>query len=1017
MSGTVFTGASYSDLEPALLSEFESARRKDPFGPVDILVGSNLLGVYLKRMLTGAAGELFNVRFSTFVDLISSLEVSSRRPPGPMLPAYGDRMIVSGLLDEQGLPAVFDGVSGTRGFGEALLATFTDLDEGGCSHDTAIDLLRDSGSAGVIRERLKGLFALYVRYRERVLEVGGDVHTRFSRAADLAGDIRNNTPLFVYGFYDFNELQWRLLGTLAAGQRVVLFVPWCEEEPYEFSRATIERLGREGFDIVQARPTGADRTGNVRKIVISAPGEVEEARAVVRRILDLAGTNGRRFNEIGVLLPSWEAYWPVLKSMLDEARVPYSAMRPSLADENRYARGALRLLGLLAGGIERGDLVDFLLSAPLSLPEGQSGLSDPFSLWVRKSAEAGMLGDSGWVVENGRFMELLLRADGDGGSSGEAAAARTVHKVLERLESGSGEFGARHSWSWFADRFTVLISDIFSESPRGKEVHGCIGKLAALDAISDEIPFEMFARIAGEALRAPRGHHGRLFGSGINVLPIGRARGLSFGTVFVLGCTESSLPGSVRQDPFLKDNERREIGTLTGGAVSLPEKIGRLEEEALLFVLAARSAREELFCSYPRFEEGTGREKMPSSYLRFIGWEGAGNCGVVEFMRITRHGERAGEGALLSPHEYDLVQAGAFADGAGALPENVFFSRGAALVEQRWGTGRFTSYDGVFASQRVLEELHAMLEKREWSFSPTSLERYARCPFAYFLGNILKIERMEEPERILSLTPLQRGSLVHELLALCYRAFRENGLLPLERSDGREVLGIAAGIVEGVLSRYPEREAVGLPVFWEIEKRLIAESVRLFLEDELDEAGEYEPVHFEKPFGGIGKGGTVEFETGNRSIRFHGRIDRIDLSADGRFRVIDYKTGTLRQKDQDMGGGAYLQLPVYLHAASRLLERPVTEGAAEYRRVWLGGRERVVFTGARWDSDGVELGRILDVIIDGIERGLFYAPSEDRLCTHCRLRPACPSGVGRLFKRKARRDRRCLDYLVLRGRD
>ena len=48
--------------------------------------------------------------------------------------------------------------------------------------------------------------------------------------------------------------------------------------------------------------------------------------------------------------------------------------------------------------------------------------------------------------------------------------------------------------------------------------------------------------------------------------------------------------------------------------------------------------------------------------------------------------------------------------------------------------------------------------------SATRLERWATCPFAYLVGDVLGVEEVENPEDELKITPLERGSLVHEVL-------------------------------------------------------------------------------------------------------------------------------------------------------------------------------------------------------------------------------------------------------------
>jgi RecB family exonuclease len=64
-------------------------------------------------------------------------------------------------------------------------------------------------------------------------------------------------------------------------------------------------------------------------------------------------------------------------------------------------------------------------------------------------------------------------------------------------------------------------------------------------------------------------------------------------------------------------------------------------------------------------------------------------------------------------------------------------------------------------------------------------------------------------------------------------------------------------------------------------------------------------------------------------IRIRGRIDRIDLPADGTpgFQVIDYKTSTAPTA-RDMAEGTSFQLPIYLWAAEALLPHGQRGGRA-----------------------------------------------------------------------------------------
>jgi hypothetical protein len=231
-----------------------------------------------------------------------------------------------------------------------------------------------------------------------------------------------------------------------------------------------------------------------------------------------------------------------------------------------------------------------------------------------------------------------------------------------------------------------------------------------------------------------------------------------------------------------------------------------------------------------------------------------------------------------------------------------------------------------------------------------------------------------------------------------------------------EILAIAGRITERLLEEFPKTDPVGLPVFWEMEKRLVRESVRLLLEEERAEEDDFVPAEFERSFGRAGDPLDVPYDIDGKAVHFRGRIDRLDTAAGGRFRVIDYKTGRLDGKDQDLARGSALQLPIYLLAASRILGLDLRSGEARYRHVGTGeGKSAVVFSGSAWDESSPLFAKIIGVITSGIERGIFFAPADELECRNCDVRLACPAGASRLFAIKAANDGRAREYLEMRG--
>ena len=270
---------------------------------------------------------------------------------------------------------------------------------------------------------------------------------------------------------------------------------------------------------------------------------------------------------------------------------------------------------------------------------------------------------------------------------------------------------------------------------------------------------------------------------------------------------------------------------------------------------------------------------------------------------------------------------------------------------------------------------------RAGTYPVSALERYLDCPFRYFARHELELGEEAADEPVLA--PRDRGRFLHRLLEAFYstwqadgqravtlanqdralRRFREladaalRDLPPADRAVLRTwLLGSAAA--PGVAERLFQLE-VGRPV--DVVERLVEQS--------LD--GAY----------------ALADPSGRRTVSLTGVADRIDLLADGTFRVVDYKTERAPRRDRA------LQLPVYARCAERRLDgyrgRSWHAGAAEYVAF---GEPRLRVPLARRD-----LGRELAqgearaaAALERIARGDFpVRPAERRLCTHCPYPTVC----------------------------
>jgi RecB family exonuclease len=350
------------------------------------------------------------------------------------------------------------------------------------------------------------------------------------------------------------------------------------------------------------------------------------------------------------------------------------------------------------------------------------------------------------------------------------------------------------------------------------------------------------------------------------------------------------------------------------------------------------------------------------------------------------------------------------------------FARARMAWSARWRNRNLTAWDGVLAP-----ELQAGIIRRAGvaqAISATRLEDYAACPYRFFLKSVLRLSPIEEPELIERIAALDRGSLVHTVL----RAFMARcgpddppraGRAAVHRTWLRE-------IAEQECREIEERGQVGYPLLWEFEKTSILEDLDAWYDREAADLATHQlrPGAFELRFGPKWAGRPdaredsplsvevpVPVTVGDATLRFQGRIDRIDWDPERTsFRVIDYKTGrSTYYKDERFEAGTRLQLPLYLLAASHALHThdidiPWEQGEAQYffatRR---GEMKRVRFSGQTLAGRRADFERLLGMLAERISSGDFHPEPglAGGTCTYCDCKPACDSRVARIALRKS----------------
>jgi RecB family exonuclease len=297
-------------------------------------------------------------------------------------------------------------------------------------------------------------------------------------------------------------------------------------------------------------------------------------------------------------------------------------------------------------------------------------------------------------------------------------------------------------------------------------------------------------------------------------------------------------------------------------------------------------------------------------------------------------------------------------------------SRSWASLRMARSDGRHPAFHGQAGAQ----------SSRAWSVS--ALETYLDCPFKFFAQRILRLE--EEPDDEEVMDPKKQGQFVHEVFEKFFRRWAANGhhaVTPENLAAAREAFENVVDECLGVLS---DTEAA-------LERtRLLGSSAAAGLGEAVLR------MEAERPVAVVGRllehklegDFTIATDAGPRVVRLRGKADRVDLLADGTFRLIDYKLGWPPNRARA------LQLPIYgLCAEQQLAGRSGTQwrlGEAAY--LAFKGPKRVVPLYSAGDRDRVlrEAQQRLADAIDGIERGDFPPhPHDVYRCETCAYTAVC----------------------------
>ena len=393
---------------------------------------------------------------------------------------------------------------------------------------------------------------------------------------------------------------------------------------------------------------------------------------------------------------------------------------------------------------------------------------------------------------------------------------------------------------------------------------------------------------------------------GVQVLEALAAAYRSFDHVFLVGLEAGRFPLPAPGSPLLDDRERDALSE--AGLPLESRRVWDIRERELFRVLVA-GARESLTVSSSLLDTG-GREVIRSAFVEALG-------------DVVRLGET------------EVPCSAVVTDGA-RLGEERGLARAGELARIEWGRNRhdLSGHAGLIESPALQAHVAELLgESRVWS--PTQLESYAKCPWAYFSGRLLRLDRLEDPDE--EMDAATRGALLHDALSRFFTHAAARGHTPvlLRAADEAWALELAEQALDETLEAARGRKWLGSelllgPKRLELRRILLG---YLRWEMELNDSlyGEGKGSKPKRVRTGVRAHeeplGEIDFERDGLRLRFRGFVDRVEIGVDDRVdatgyvAAVDYKTTVYSCPGGGKGAawedGVVLQVPLYAWALAK----------------------------------------------------------------------------------------------------
>ncbi len=856
-----------------------------------------------------------------------------------------------------------------------------------------------------------------------------------SARRDPANRELNLGRIFIDGFDRFNRLQLQVFSGMSAHAQSLQIcfdydVREANTEEYRWKNSSYAEMKEVfGSRLVEKNELVGDIvksfSGNVSNVDVAQKfrtlDRYFEVQEIARRVKETLVKGKKKANDILVVFRSLKNYKGTIEAAFDAAGISYFVDEAVRLKTLPVIQFLVRLLNLGHLNFKRAEVIACISSPYFKLTsidwtrEGIAAL-DEISLESRV-----VEGRDQWRQAFSRMKANQKIGPNESDPTGEIDSRKdtgsngaALDEFFDRTTAPLKDQSAAEWTSWIedliADYFQPIDAEDFNdpfdsweEARALSEFRKAMAHLVLEDAILEphygihRISFQSFLHRLNLLVEKANFRKLPRDRNTVTICSAELAPNRSFKDVYVVGLIEGEFPRAARQAGFIGSDE---VAAWYSFGIDIRNPRHHPSFEYALFHSLLNRATDEAHLSCCAYDM-SGEELIPSFFLT------RGEPSALAQLPLMAP-FYASQRRPLSPR--DAACGWFWNEPSSELPINLLarpdFASELERIEEPLAVARARASGDQFSlfNGYLKEPVQAGLLKVElptlWSAS--RLNDYGKCPFRFWVTQMLGAEPYEEPSTELPVTVL--GEAYHLALETFYKAMVEKGLT-LGVSDHAQCVQLFEEATETAIQWLEAHAEVRRGEFWEYEKREIVFRLNRFFMHEHERALKeqaFTPMLLEAGFGFEGSAPPLAIEADGRKILIRGKIDRIDVAAASQYssaplvRLIDYKSGSSRIGREEAVEGRNLQLPLYALA----VQRAVMPGANVVQGTYLGvtSGEPVGSLNFRPDSSGDDSqGDILAQVeqhvarfVSSIEQGDFrVAPNGEKVCDKCDHKNIC----------------------------